>query len=326
MNLQTILGAGGSIGSLLARELRSYTGSIRLVSRNPQKVNETDELLAVDLTLPGMADKAVEGSDVVYLVIGLDYSTDKWQAKWPRLMRQVIDACIKHKSRLVFLDNVYLYDEASIPHMTEISTVDPPGRKGMIRRDLVSMIMDGVRSGKLMALIARSADFYGPGIRNSLINEIVYKRMAKGSLPFWFLNASAKHSFTFVPDAARATALLGNTDDAFNQIWHLPTDNNTLTIREIIDIFAREMNRRGSVFEIPIWLLKMMGLFSPVLKEMIEMSYQYDRDYVFDSSKFMKRFDFRVTSYAEGIKMTVHPDETKVYYGNRITNTSTQQS
>src|SRR5512138_2466264 len=117
--MQTILGANGTIGSLLAKELNAYTDRIRLVSRNPKRVNETDELFPADLTEPGMINKAVEGSEVVYLVLGFDYKVSIWEEKWPKLMADTIDACIRHKARLVFFDNVYLYDINAIPHMTD---------------------------------------------------------------------------------------------------------------------------------------------------------------------------------------------------------------
>lgn len=303
--MQTILGANGTIGSVLAKELQNYTDKIRLVSRNPVKVNESDELFPADLSIPGLVEKAVAGSDVVYLVVGLDYKLEVWQDKWPKLMRATIDACVKHKARLVFFDNVYMYDVNAIHHMTEESPINPPSKKGLVRRQIAKMMMDDAKSGRLMALIARSADFYGPGNEKSFVNEMVYKNFKKGKVANWFINADKKHSFTFAPDAAKATALLGNTDDAYNQVWHLPTDNNTLTGREFTDLFAKEMNTKSRVFVMPVWLIKVMGLFIPILKEMPEMMYQYDRDYFFDSSKFMKRFNFKTTTYQEGVKLTV---------------------
>ncbi len=303
--MQTILGANGTIGNVLAKELLSYTDKIRLVSRDPKRVNESDELFRADLLIPGMVEKAVEGSDVVYLVVGLDYKLAVWEEKWPMLMRATIDACIKHKASLVFFDNVYMYDINSIPHMTEKSPVNPPSKKGAVRSRLAKMIMDEVVTGRLRALIARSADFYGPGNEKSFVIEIVYKNLIKGKAANWFIDAGKKHSFTFTPDAAKATALLGNTDDAYNQVWHLPTDKNPLTGREIIDIFAGEMNVKSKLFVIPMWLLKILGLFTPILKEMPEMMYQYDRDYYFDSSKFEKRFNYKPTTYQEGIKLIV---------------------
>ena len=303
--MQTILGANGTIGSVLTKELVNYTNKIRLVSRNPRKVNESDDLFPADLSNPAFVDQAVEGSDVVYLVVGFDYNLKVWEEKWPTLMRATINACIKHNARLVFFDNVYSYDINAIPHMTEESEYNPPSRKGAVRKQISQMLMDEVKAGKLMALIARSADFYGPGNDKSFANEMVYKNFLKGRRANWFIDADKKHSFTYTPDAAKATALLGNTDDAYNTIWHLPTDKNTITGREFIELFSKEMKVSNKLVVMPMWMVKLAGIFVPVLKEMREMMYQYDRDYFFDSSKFDKRFNFKTTTYQEGVRMTV---------------------
>lgn len=303
--MQTILGANGTIATVLAKELKKYTDQIRLVSRNPVRINESDELFPADLTDSAMVEKAIGGSEVVYLVVGLEYKLKVWQDKWPKLVRAVIDACIKYNARLVFFDNIYAYDISSIPHMTEDSPVNPPSRKGLVRKHLAEMIMEEVRAGKLMAIIARSADFYGPANKSSLLTEMVYKNLSKGKAANWFMNADKKHSFTYTPDAAEATALLGNTFDAFNQVWHLPTDKNALTGRQFVGLFSEEMNAKNRISVIPMWLLRIMGIFIPLLKEMPEMMYQYDRDYIFDSSKFEKRFNFKPTTYQEGVRFMV---------------------
>jgi nucleoside-diphosphate-sugar epimerase len=303
--MQTILGANGTIGSVLAKELMKYTDKIRLVSRNPKKVNESDELFPADLSNQGVVDQAIEGSDVVYVVVGFDYKLEVWEEKWPKFMRAVINACIRHNARLVFFDNVYLYDINEIPHMTEESQINPPSKKGAVRKQIAQMVMDEVKAGRLMALIARSADFYGPDNDKSFVNEMVYKNFKKGMRANWFIDADKKHSFTFTPDAAKATALLGNTDDAYNTIWHLPTDKNVLTGREFVGLFSKEMKVANKLFVMPAWVIKIVGIFVPVMKEMPEMMYQYDRDYFFDSSKFEKRFKFNITTYSEGIKHTV---------------------
>lgn len=303
--MQTILGANGTIGSLLAKGLTAYTDRIRLVSRNPKKVNETDELFPADLSDISQLEKAVKGSDVVYLLVGFDYKLTVWQEKWPPLMRATIDACIKHNAKLVFFDNMYLYDKAALSHMTENSAINPPSEKGKVRRAIAEMLMDEVKAGHLKALIARSADFYGPDNDKSFLTEVVFKNFKKGKRANWFMSADKIHSFTYTPDAAKATAILGNSENAYNQVWHLPTDPAKLTGREIISLFAEEMNVKNKVFVMPMWLLKGMGLFVPLLREMPEMMYQYDSDYFFDSSKFENTFSFRVTSYTEGVREIV---------------------
>jgi putative NADH-flavin reductase len=79
---QTILGAGGAIGSELAKYLADYTSDIRLVSRNPKKVNPNDELLSADLSQQEQIEKAIAGSDIVYLTVGFEYNTKLWQKVW----------------------------------------------------------------------------------------------------------------------------------------------------------------------------------------------------------------------------------------------------
>lgn len=303
--MQTILGANGTIGSVLARELKPYTTRIRLVSRNPRKVNETDELFPADLSDPANVEKAIAGSEVVYLLVGFDYSLKVWKDRWPKLMRATLDACIAHGAKLVFFDNVYLYDASAIPHMTEDSPINPPSKKGVVRRDIAEMMMAEIASGRLTGLIARAADFYGPNNEKSFLLEVVYKNLLKGKKANWFIDADKKHSFTYTPDAARATVLLGNTLSAYNQVWHLPTANPPLTGRQMAGLFMKEMKIETGISALPMWMLKMLGIFMPFMREMPEMMYQYDRPYFFDSSKFEKTFNFKPTSYLEGVRQTV---------------------
>ena len=303
---QTILGANGTIGTLLAKELAVYTNQIRLVSRNPKKVNETDELFPADLTNEEMVEKAIEGSEIVYLVVGLDYNINVWREKWPKLMKATIASCVKHKAKLVFFDNVYLYDIKAIEHMTEDSPINPISKKGMVRKEIAGMIMKEIKVANLTALIARAPDFYGPGNEKSFLNETVFKNIKKGKRPNWFIDATKKHSFIYTPDAAKATAILGNTPEAYNQVWHLPTDKNTLTGEEWVSLFNKEMNSSKKVMVLPMFMLRILGIFMPFMREMPEMMYQYDRDYFFDSSKFNKYFNFTPTSYETGVKQIVN--------------------
>lgn len=303
--IQTILGANGTIGKVLAKELKNYTNQIRLVSRNPKKVNETDVLFPADLSDAAMVDKAIEGSSVVYLVVGFDYNIKIWRDKWPKLMKATIDACIKNKAKLVFFDNMYLYDIKTIGHMTEDSPINPPSNKGLVRKEIAEMLMNEVKANNLTALIARAPDFYGPDNEKSFLTEVVYKNLLKGKRPNWFMDTTKMHSFIYTPDAAKATAILGNTPEAFNQVWHLPTDPKALTGQEWIELFNKEMKTSKKVMVLPMFMLRLLGIFMPLMREMPEMMYQYDRDYLFDSSKFNSRFNFTPTTYETGVRQIV---------------------
>ncbi|MCD8539044.1 MAG: NAD(P)H-binding protein, partial [Leadbetterella sp.] len=138
--MQVLLGAGGDIGTFLAKELKPYTSKIRLVGRNPVKVNADDELFPGDLLDADRVNQAVAGAKVAYLVAGLKYDSRIWKKQWPVIMKNVIDACVRNGSKLVFFDNVYMYDKTAIPHMTEESALNPPSEKGKVRREIVQLI------------------------------------------------------------------------------------------------------------------------------------------------------------------------------------------
>jgi len=301
--MQTIIGSGGTIGIPLAKELTKFTQYIRLVSRNPKKVNTGDELFPMDVNDFNKINAAIDGSDVVYVTIGFEYKLEVWQKTWPSFISAVIDACEKHKARLVFFDNVYMYAKTSIPHMTEDAPLQPPSKKGAVRLQVHQMIMDAAANNRIKALIARSADFYGPDTDKSVLIETGAKNLLKGKKAQVFGNPDKIHTYTFTPDAGRATALLGNTDDAYNQVWHVPTTKEKRTTRQWLQMIAEEIETEPKMQKVPTWMLRVLGLFNPLIKEFPEMLYQNQMDYVFDSSKFEKRFGIVATPPREGIKM-----------------------
>ena len=302
--MQTVLGSSGVIGSELAKSLIQYTDKIRLVSRNPKRVNSTDQLVIADLTNPNEVLTAVEGSDVVYLTVGLQYKISIWQDQWPLIMKNVIDACKTHKAKLVFFDNIYAYGLVK-GWMKEDTLVNPSSKKGEVRAQIAQMIMTEVEKGHLDAIIARSADFYGPKTPLSFATVTVFENFKKGKKAQWFIDADKKHSMTYTPDAGKATALLGNTTSAYNQIWHLPTDKNVLTGKEFIEIAAKAFGVEPKYMVLKKWMIQLVGMFVPVVKESMEMLYQNEHDYLFDSTKFEKTFNFIPTSYQDGINATV---------------------
>ena len=307
--MQTILGSTGVIGKELAKALPKYTNKIRLVSRNPKKVNDGDELVKANLLNSEEVLRVAKGSEVIYLTAGLAYDIKVWRKDWLVIMKNVIEACKKNNSKFVFFDNVYSYGRVN-GWMTEESPVKPDSEKGKVRAELNKMIMSEVKQGNLKAIIAKAADFYGPDTPQSFVNIMVFENFKKGKKAQWMLYVNKKHSFTYTPDAGKGTAILGNTESAYNQIWHLPTNRNVLTGKEFIKLAAKAMGVKPEYIVVKKWMLSMLGLFNKVIKENNEMLYQNDSDYLFDSTKFEKAFDYKPISYEEGIINTAKSTKT----------------
>jgi nucleoside-diphosphate-sugar epimerase len=298
--MQTVLGANGVIARELSRCLSASTSCLRQVSRNPQRVNPTDETVVADLLDANATARAVVGSDVVYLVAGLKYDAAVWQEQWPRVMRNVIDACKRQGSRLVFFDNVYAYGRVD-GVMTEETPFNPISRKGEVRAKIATMLLDEIYRGEIQAMIVRSADFYGPGAVNSFPHATVFERLKRGKRPQWIGNAKAVHTFTYTPDAGHALAVLGQSANAYGQTWHLPTSKDQLNGEDFVRLSCAIAGQPYGVSTAPRWLLRLMGLFNPILRENDEMMYQFDNDYRFDSSKIESAFRLAPTSYRQGI-------------------------
>lgn len=302
--MQVILGAGGAIGGSLSKALTAYTTDIRQVSRNPRKVNDGDTVLAADLTKAEEVKKAVEGADVAYLLVGLPYNKHIWQQKWPVVMQNTIEACAAANCKLVFFDNVYMYDPHHLDGMDEHTPIGPVSVKGRVRAQIAQDFMLAVEQGKIQGLIARSADFMGT-TSNVIPYETIVKNLAKGKAAQWFGRKDKVHNFTFDEDAGKAVAELGNTPSAYGRVWHLPSTQQRLTISDWVALFAKEMNVKPKISVLPISMMGLLGLFIPILREVKEMAYQYNRDYYFDSGAFTKQFGWTATSEEAIVKTIV---------------------
>jgi nucleoside-diphosphate-sugar epimerase len=299
----TILGAGGAIGNELVKLLAARKQPFRLVGRNPGPVLGATEVVAADLTDRDQTIRAVAGSSVVHLLVGLKYDHRVWQEQWPRVMGNAIEACERAGAKLLFFDNVYMYGRVNGP-MTEATPFNPSSRKGEIRARIATMLIDEWKSGALTAMIARAADFYGPDTRSGVPNILVFDPLAQGKTASWLVNDRVPHSYTYTPDAARSLMDLTERATAWNQTWHVPTTPNPPTGKDFITQAAEALGCRPRYRVLRRPVLRVVGLFNPQVGEMIEMLYQCDSPYLFDSSKFAREFGFAGTPYAAGIRET----------------------
>jgi nucleoside-diphosphate-sugar epimerase len=303
--MQTILGGGGAIGTALLDSLSKTSEPIRLVSRHRLQAAGPVQWVSADLSQLDQAIDAVAGSRIAYLLVGLKYDTAVWRELWPRLMRNSIEACKRAKAKLVFFDNVYAYGRVSGP-MSEQTPFNPCSRKGEIRAQIATTLLEEIARGDLTALIARSADFYGPAVRTSMANLMVIDRLAKGSKALWLVNDSVPHSWTYTPDAGQSLCALAARDAAWNQTWHVPTAPDPPTGQRLISMAAAALGVKPRCQILGRPLLRLAGLINSDIRESYEMLYQYDSAYVFDSSKIAS-LGLAPTDYATGITRCVQP-------------------
>lgn len=300
----TIIGAGGSIANCLVPLIVEKKEPLRLLSRSGYTTDAAD-CRKVNVEDLKELSFAVKNSKVVILLVGIDYSTVQWQAKWPKIMDNCITACIENNVPFIFFDNVYMYGQVE-GIMTESTPFNPCSKKGEIRATIASHLIQQIKKNNIRASIARAADFYGPHCEEkSFFHQLVLKNLRANKKAQWMVNAKVPHSFSYTLDLAKGLYLLAHDENTLNQTWHMPTASPALTGEQLIAIAAKLMGTNTSYTNLSKWMIKTFGMFNKVVGESIEMLYQYEHPYHFSSEKFEKYFNFIPTSYEQGLKDTI---------------------
>ena len=311
-NMHTILGANGIIGEELARELKSnYSSEIKLVGRNPQKVNDSDLLQKGDLLVLEDVKNALRNTEIAYLTVGLPYDSNIWLRDWKLIMQNVIEGCVHNNCKLAYFDNTYAYPQDSITQ-TEDTIFGPSGKKGLAKKQAAELLLKAVKEKKLDAVICRAPEFYGPGKTKGVTNAMIFDNLRAGKKPRVVLNDKVLRTLIYTPDASKAMALIANTPDTYGQTWHLPCDDNRLTYAQFIDEIGKQLSRKINYQILSRFIINLVGLFNSNVREIKELLPRYEIDNIFESKKFKNRFpEFKVTSYVNGIKEIIEDYQIK---------------
>ncbi len=303
--IHAVIGATGASGRAVIEELKRRNYPHRAIRRSASTDSDISTVQA-NMLIREEAIRAIAGATYVYMCAAVDYHHKIWQKNWPLMMENVIAACLQADAVLVFLDNIYMYGPAplQIP-FDENHPQQPPSKKGLVRKQVADMVLDAVVTKNLKAVIARSADFYGPFAKNSMIYISTLERMLTGKSPQSIAKPGVKHTYGNTVDNARAMVLLATDATAYGQVFHLPV-GPAVTPEELIQLINESLGTHYKVSFLPPFMRRLLAWMIPALKETEEMMYQFNHDYIMSFSKFMTQYpDFKVTSYEDGLKSTI---------------------
>lgn len=258
---------------------------------------------AADVMDTDALGRAVGDAGTVVLSIGLPYDGAVWDRDWPRAMASVLDVCAARGARLVFMDNLYMYGPQTAP-LTEDMPLTDYGRKPRVRAAITRMWQEAHDAGRVRALAVRAPDFYGPGAHQSVLGDTTLGNLAKGKAAQFVFPPDHPHDVAHIRDIARAIVTLADApDDVCGQAWHVPCAR-TRTLREHVGIAANALGVPPKISVMPQWLLPLAARFVPILGEMREMHFLFDRPYRVDASKFASRFWSDATPLEDGLAET----------------------
>jgi nucleoside-diphosphate-sugar epimerase len=289
-DLHVIFGAG-QVGTPLAALLLERGTQVRVARRSAEPLPGA-QLLQGDAANLDFCVKAAEGASVVYHCMNPPYDSAVWAALVPRYMDNLIDAAGRAQARLVVLDNLYMYGRTGGAPLTEDTPINPCSRKGAIRARAAERLFEAHQRGQVRAVSGRASDFYGPGAAQTHLGERFWKPALAGKRGQVLIDPDAIHTYHYIPDVARGLAALGSASDDVNGIaWMLPCAPAG-TLRALVDRFATALGRPLKVAGAPRLLVKAIALFSPLVREVDEMLYQWDAPFIVDDRRFRERFQF----------------------------------
>lgn len=298
-----VLGTG-PVGLSVAEVLAAAGRRVRVVNRSG-RVGEAlpsgVEVSAADLAGPVDWGALAGGAQVVFNCMNAAY--DRWAELLPPIWEAAVAASEASGARLVVMDNLYAYGSPGGRPMTEDLPNAAKGRKGRLRGDLADRLLRAHQEGRARIAIGRASDFFGPRVLGSAMGERVLPPLLAGQPAQVLGNPGRLHTYSYVPDVARALVVLSERDEALGQVWHLPAPE-TVTTREMVTRVAAELGVEPKLRSAPGWLLRVVGVFNPMLREVAEMAYEFEEPFVMDDSKFRRAFDFTSTPLEDAIRAT----------------------
>ncbi len=301
--LHVVFGTG-QVGSALTACLAGRGVAVRAVSRHrPPALAGGVDWRAADVTDPEVAADAAKGASVVYQCVNAPYT--QWPERFPPLQRGVLAAAERNGALLVALENLYGYGPTGGRPMTEALPLAAAGVKGRARAAMTTELLAAAGAGRVRIAIGRASDFFGPGVTaGSTLGERVFGNALAGRRADFIGNPDLPHTYSYVPDIAAGLATLGTDARAVGQVWHLPGPA-TGTTRALLDLVAGQVGHQVGIRSLSKLAVRALGLVNPTLRELAEMSYQFDEPFVLDTSKYQSAFGAAGTPLAAALAATV---------------------
>jgi len=310
--LHVVFGASGNSGSAIIRELVRKKFNVRGINRSGKaNVPEIVEVIKADIFNEEASKLAIDGATVIYNCINIPYS--KWVDDYISLTKKFIKLVSNSKAKIIIIDNLYMYGSNYVEPLREDMESLAQTKKGKVRAEIADLYLQAHKEGRINVAICRASDFYGPGVLNSQMGERVMPNVLQGKKVSMLFNLDAPHTFSFIDDYAKAVVSLTEHDEAFGQVWHIPAAE-PITQREFLKIAYEEANKSPKISSLSGKMFDIMTLFIPILKEIKELSYQFEKPFIMEHSKYENKFGLNVTPHREAIRSTLD------WYSNNYSN------
>ena len=308
MSKIALFGAAGAIGRSIASTISAQGQQYRVVGRSEASLRKTfgsdplAEIVTWNPDSPASVESAAHDVDTLIYLVGVNYTQFELH---PELMRKTLAGAVRAGvKRILLIGTVYPYGVPQSTPVREDHPRQPHTFKGRMRKAQEDLLMQAHAEGRIQAAVLRLPDFYGPGVEASLLHGAI-KAAAQGGRADMIGPLDRPHEFVFVPDVGPVVARLVDTPAAFGKIWHLAGAGVT-TQKALVAEMERQTGRKLKIRVAGKTLLRFIGMFNPLMRELVEMHYLQTQPVIMDDSALQQLIGpIEKTSYAEGIRLAL---------------------
>jgi nucleoside-diphosphate-sugar epimerase len=286
----------GAIGLATLDALQRRGETVRLVNRSGRaRVPDDVDVVGGDASDPDFTTAVAQGASVVYQTLNPPYP--EWTARFPALQAGVLAAAEATGTRLVSMENVYMYGRPARRPLTEDRAHDAHTKKGQLRSRMARELLAAHHAGRVQVAIGRASDYFGPrGGAQSNLGDRVFPAALAGKTATVLGDPDQPHTYTYIPDIGEGLAVLGEHPNAPGEVWHLANDPDTRTTRQLVGIVYQHAGQpRTKLRTIPPLVFRALGLANPTMREILEMRYQFEEPFIVDSSKIANGLGVQAT-------------------------------
>ncbi len=304
--LHVIFGTG-PLGKSTARELIKLGHRVRMVNRSgtTKDLPSGVEVIKGDAYNHEFTRQVSLSATTVYQCAQPEYH--QWVGNFPRLQDSILEAAASNKARLVIADNLYMYGETLGKPLLETNPYNAKTKKGKLRGSMAKAALEAHKAGRVQVTLVRGSDFFGPEDQNQA--DLIFKPALQSKTINLLGKLDQPHTFTYTKDFARALAIVGTVNaqlenQTYGRAWHVPS-NAAITQKQLMTLLEQQLGRKMKFQVGGAFILGIMGLFNPTIKEVIEMLYEWNQPFVMDSSDFQMTFGMQPTPLEVAVKETL---------------------
>jgi nucleoside-diphosphate-sugar epimerase len=294
-----VIGAG-PVGRAVVAALVARGHEPTVVTRSATSIDGARSV-AADVSDPAQAAAAIAGATVVFQCAQPAYH--RWPQEFPALQSSILAACEQAGAALIATENTYGYGDVRSP-LTPDMPMQPCSEKGRVRAEMWAELEAADAAGRVRTAAVRASDFFGPAVEGSAFGSRSFDAVRAGKKAEVMLSGETLHSVTFVHDLAEALVIVAADPTAWGRAWHAPTAP-AITQRALVELAARVAGTGSTARVVPMWQIRLLGLFVKEVKEMVELAYEFEHDHIIDSGEFEHRFSAEPTPLEVSLAATL---------------------